>query len=240
MSKPTDEKFFAWLDGELSEAEADEVAARVAADPELSARAAEHRALAERLRSAFDPIAAAPVPERIAVFLKPQQPGVVPLAWRAGPSERRFGGVPQWAAMAATLALGIFVGTLVSSSNDNAPLDARNGAIYAAGSLDAALERQLASAGAAGGGDVRVGLSFRDQSGTICRSFTGEASSGLACRDGDDWRLRGMFAAPEGQGGDYRMAAGQDPHLAELIDSTMAGEPFDAEQEAAARNRGWR
>ncbi len=49
-----------------------------------------------------------------------------------------------------------------------------------------------------------------------------------------------MFAAPEGQTSDYRMAAGVDPNLAALIDSTMAGEPLDAAQEQAARERGWR
>jgi hypothetical protein len=87
---------------------------------------------------------------------------------------------------------------------------------------------------------VRIGLTFRDQSGAICRTFTGEQSSGLTCRDGSDWRLRGLFAAPEGQAGDYRMAAGTDPNLAALIDSTIAGEPFDAAQEQAAKARGWR
>ena len=44
----------------------------------------------------------------------------------------------------------------------------------------------------------------------------------------------------EGQGGDYRMAAGDDPRLAALIDETIAGEPFDASQEKAAQAKGWR
>ena len=239
MTDLTDDKFFAWLDGELSGAEAAKVEARVAADPELAARADQHRALTGRLRAAFSAVAEAPVPDRIAAPLKAPQPRVVSLAgWRAKSAEQRFGGVPQWAAMAATLALGMFVGTLVDKGSNSAPVEARDGAIYAAGNLDTALERQLASAGT--GVDVRVGLTFRDQSGTICRSFTGEAASGLVCRDGGDWRLRGLFAAPEGQGGDYRMAAGQDPNLAELIDSTIVGDAFDAEQEAKARERGWR
>jgi hypothetical protein len=36
------------------------------------------------------------------------------------------------------------------------------------------------------------------------------------------------------------MAAGMDPNLAGLIDSSMAGEPFDAAAEKAAREKGWR
>jgi hypothetical protein len=35
------------------------------------------------------------------------------------------------------------------------------------------------------------------------------------------------------------MAAGMDPNLAALVDSTMVGEPFDAAQERAARQKGW-
>jgi hypothetical protein len=52
--------------------------------------------------------------------------------------------------------------------------------------------------------------------------------------------LRGIFAAPEGQTTDYRMAGGMDPNLAALVDSTMAGQPFDAKAEEQARSRGWR
>ena len=238
MAEMTDERFFAWLDGELSGVEAAEVAALVAADPELSARAQQHRALAGRLQSAFGAVASAPVPDRVAAPLQIQRGNVVSLSsWRERLAGRRPGGAAQWAAMAATLALGVLVGTMVNTSGGS-PVEVRDGAMYAAADLDTALDRQLASAGP--GGDVRVGLTFRDQSGAICRSFMGESSSGLACRQGEEWRLKGLFEAPEGQSGDYRMAAGQDPNLAALIDSTIAGDAFDAEQEKAALERGWR
>ena len=233
----SDETFFAWLDGELDGAQAAEVAAAVAADPRLAQRAEQHRAFETRLRGTFDSVVAAPVPERLAEAVRAPGADVIPFAARS----RRgapWAGVPQWAAMAATLALGIGLGTLVDSQPGTAPVDIRGGQMFAAGQLDATLDRQLASAAAAN--DVRVGLTFRDQTGAICRSFTGPSASGLACRQGQDWRVRGLFAAPEGQSGDYRMAAGQDPLLAELIDSTIAGEPFDAAQEKAARGRGWR
>jgi hypothetical protein len=235
----TDEKFFAWLDGELSGAEALEVAALVASDPELSAKAQQHRALSSRLQAAFAPLASAPVPARITSPLQAGPDNVVSLSsWRARLAARPSGGAPQWAAMAATLAIGILLGTMVNTSGGGSPIEVRDGAMFASADLDSALDRQLASAGAAT--SVRVGLTFRDQSGAICRSFTGQSSSGVACRQGEDWRLKGLFEAPEGQGGDYRMAAGQDPNLAALIDSTIAGDAFDAEQEKAARERGWR
>ena len=110
--------------------------------------------------------------------------------------------------------------------------------LVAAASLDQALDKQLASDGASNG--VRVGLTFRDRQGSICRSFNDGAASGLACREAGDWRIRGLFQRAEGQAGDYRMAAGEDPRLAALIDETIAGEPFEAATERAAMEKGWR
>jgi hypothetical protein len=139
--------------------------------------------------------------------------------------------------MAATLAIGVLIGTLAPQQRQASPVEVQGGKIYAASAVDEALSTQLASAPR---GDVRIGVTYRDQSGAVCRSFTDPSSSGLACREGKGWRVRGLFAAPEGQGGSYRMAAGMDPNLAALVDSTMAGEPFDAAQEKAARDKGWR
>ena len=44
----------------------------------------------------------------------------------------------------------------------------------------------------------------------------------------------------EGQAADYRMASGGDPQLMEAVDASIDGEPFDAAQEKAAMERGWR
>jgi hypothetical protein len=234
----TDEKFFAWLDGELEGPEAAEMEREVAADAALARLAEEHRTLKARLGEAFDPIAAAPVPERLRSALNKPEPEIVDFgaAMRRRES-RRWGSPPQWAAMAATLAIGVVVGTVLPERSSQ-PVAIEGGKIYAAAALDQALTAQLASAPT--GGDVRVGMTFRDQSGAICRSFTQSVSSGLACRDNKGWQVRGLFAAPEGQSGAYRMAAGMDPALAALVDSAMAGEPFDAAQEKAAKARGWR
>lgn len=228
-----EEKFFAWLDGELEPSAAAEMEAKVASDPELSRMAEEHRLFGQQLRGAFEPIATAPVPERLSAALRPSAE-VVDFA--AVKRKRTLGSLPQWAAMAATLAVGIVVGTMIPSQGGG-PVSVEGGKLYAAASLDQALDTQLASAPT---GDVRIGLTFRDQAGQVCRTFTQAGSSGLACRDGDRWQMRGMFAAPEGQGSDYRMAAGMDPNLAALVDTTMAGEAFDAPAEKAARDKGWR
>jgi hypothetical protein len=150
---------------------------------------------------------------------------------------RSWPSTTQWAAMAATLAVGVLIGTLAPQTREASPVQVQGGKIYAASTLDRALNAELAGAPRR---EVRIGLTFRDQSGAICRSFTVPASSGLACRDTKGWRVRGLFAAPEGQRSDYRMAAGMDPELAALVDSAMVGEPFDAAQERTARDNGWR
>ena len=231
----TDEELFhAWLDGELEGEDAEQVAARVAADPALQAEAEQHRRLATQLRGAFDPV--------LGQEVSPPQFGSANVVdFQARNNERRARrtsfGVPQWAAMAATLAIGIVAGQFVGDRS-GAPIESRDGMLVAAASLDRALDAQLASAGS--NGRVRVGLTFRARDGGICRSFTNDGASGLACRDGQDWRVEGLFAAPEGQQGDYRMAAGEDPRLAALIDERIVGEPFDAAAEKAAKDKDWR
>jgi hypothetical protein len=228
----TDEElFYAWLDGELQGAEAAKVAARVEADPFLKAKAEQHRALVAGLRGAFDPIIAQAVP-------LPRFGSVEVVDFGAKRAARRVAfGLPQWAAMAATLAIGIVTGQFVADRSAS-PVENRDGVLVAAASLDRALDVQLASAGS--GGPVRVGQTFRDRHGDICRSFNEGSASGLACREGEDWRIEGLFGASASKQGEYRMAAGEDPRLAALIDERIAGEPFDASAEELARDRSWR
>lgn len=230
-----EEQFFAWLDGELKGDEAQQVAARVAASPELTRRAEQHRGMVANLRQAFQPVAdmAAEPPSF-------QSAEVIDFGARAAERERRLSwlAVPQWAAVAASLAIGLVVGTQINRErHSDPPFAVDGGQLVAAAALEEALDTRLANAPAADG--PRVGLTFRDGSGRICRSFTDPLAGGLACREGDQWRLRGLFPAPEGQSGPYRMAAGNDPRLSALIDEMISGEPFNAAQEKAALDRDW-
>jgi hypothetical protein len=232
-----DEKFFAWLDGELSGDEAAEMEARVATDPHLAMLAQQHRAMQARLKGAFDTVTEGPVPIYLSAAVRPPSAQIIDLsATKRARVARSWGSLPQWAGMAATLAVGILVGTAIPTRSTG-PIEVQGGRMYAAASLGHALDTQLASAPS---GDTRIGLTFRARSGAVCRTFTQWQSSGLACRDNGRWQLRGLFAAPEGQGSDYRMAAGIDPNLAALVDSSIAGEPLDAAQEKIAKEKGWR
>jgi hypothetical protein len=226
-----DETFFAWLDGELDEAEAARVAAMVAADPALSAKADAHRAMRSRLAAAFAPILDQPVPAALADTLEPRSNVVDFAAARA--RRRALPSATQWAAMAATLAIGLVTGTMIDSGS----ADRVEGATVLTASLGDALDSRLAADGGTTG--PRVGLTYRAKDGTICRSFTEATTQGLACREKDGWAVKALLPS-EGQAGDFRMAAGENPAIAALIDRTIAGEPFDAAQEKAAKEAGWR
>ena len=233
-----EEKFFAWLDGELSPDEAARVEAEVAADPELSKLAAEHRSMAAGLRGAFSAVETQLVPERLQDMLKGDGK-VVSLADARSRRQARLA-QPLWvqaAALAATLAVGVFAGSQFVGSSSS-PVEPGAGRLIASASLDQALSEQLASAPATSG--PRIGLTYRDKSGAVCRTFEDRAASGLACREGGDWRIRSLFQGAEGQAADYRMASGGDPQLMEAVDASIDGEPFDAAQEKAAMERGWR
>lgn len=234
-----DEKFFAWLDGELPADEAVRVEAEVAADPRLSQLAEEHRKMTAGLRGAFAEVEAQPVPERLARSLS-QEPGtVVDLA--EARERRAHRKAPslwlQMGALAATLAIGIVTGNLLTGGAAS-PIAPEGGRLVASAELEEALYARLASMPATSG--PRIGLTFRDKAGAICRTFEEQSTSGLACREGGDWRIRNLYQSPEGQASDYRMASGQDPQLMEAVEANIDGEPFDAEQERTAMERGWR
>jgi hypothetical protein len=139
--------------------------------------------------------------------------------------------------MAATLAVGVFAGNMLSGG-PTGPIQAENGRLVASGELEQALYVQLASAPADRG--PRIGMTYRDRTGAICRTFQDDDASGLACREGGDWRIRGLFQGSEGQASDYRMAAGADPRLMDMVDESISGEPFDEAEERAALAKDWR
>ena len=140
--------------------------------------------------------------------------------------------------MAATLVLGVALGNMLVPRDSSGPIAPEGGRLVASADLESALYAQLASAPVEG--QPRIGLTFRDRSGSICRTFTDHEASGLACREGGDWRMRALLQGGEGDRGEYRMAASGDPRLAEIVDSAIAGEPFDAAQEKEAQQRGWK
>lgn len=230
MTEIDEATLIAWVDGELDEVTRRRVDVAVAQDPALARRLAMHQSLRERLSAHYAPIQAEPIPPVMRDVLN-SSGTVVPLR-PAGVGWRNWvtGG-----AVAASLLLGLGIGRLTDLPTG--PVGVKDGVMVAQGKLADALDNQLASAQQAG--DIRMGLSFQREGGGWCRSFEGEAASGVACRDGANWTVQQLVPG-ERQGGAYRQASSGDSRIMATIDGLMEGAPADAAQEAAARARGWR
>lgn len=220
------ERLGAYVDGELNEIERRRFEAGLAADPALAEQVEAERRLRKLLKARFDPIAEQTVPDRLIAAVR-DGAAVTPLPRRQG------WGVPQWAAIAASLVVGIVGGQALRPHGEIAE---RGGALVASGSLGQALETQLASAQAPAA-QVRIGLTFKDRQGAWCRSFEKAALQGIACRGPDGWSLRqtmtGTSAATE-----YRQAG--SGALAAAAQDMAGGEPLDADQERRIITRGWK
>jgi len=238
----SDQTLIAYLDGELPQAERATLEAALAADAGLTARLRAHQALADQVRTAFGGVADEPVPQRLtaAVAMRPVDSGnVVAFRVRRPAAARLWGG---GAAIAASLAVGVLIGqAFVPRTVGGAGVIGPD--MSARGVLGQALDRQLASAPPGGGAAVTIGISFRSTAGPVCRTFRTSAVAGLACRQGDGWRVR--MAVPTepqaaGEGGYATAASAIPPEVMALAGSTIDGRPFDAGAEARAKAGGWR
>lgn len=237
--KIDDEMLMAYADGELSVAEGARVEAAMAADPSLAAKLERMRQMRRRVHDAYAGVLDEPAPERLTALLADggELKNVADLSAARERRGFRFGGPPAWAAMAASLIVGVLVGRGLAPED---MFDARAQGLYAGAALERALDGQLSDRAGQG---IRVNLSFRMENGGYCRTFTraldGAALSGLACRAGDGWAVRVATQeyTPENA---YRQAGAPSEAVMNAVDALIAGEPLDIEQERAARARGWR
>ena len=184
------------------------------------------------ISAAFDPIAQQPAPARLVATVQAPS-NVVSLAAR-----RPRWSVREWGAIAASLAAGLIIG--VGVLRPQAVVSTDNATLVAAGPLHQALDTQLASDTEK---PVRIGLTYRNRDGAVCRTFAMEAAQfqGLACRSASQWRLQIVTRDAARQSGDMRTAATNiDPAILEAAQSTMSGDVFDAAAERRARDGQWR
>lgn len=233
-----DAMLMAFADGELDEIGRARVERALAEDPALKERLAVQHRLRARLAARYAPVAEEEVPERLRRML---ETNVVALP--AAPARRARPIWQSFAALAATLVLGLAVGrTLLAPGAPAAgPIAVEGGIMVARGELAEALDTRLASAQAPGAA-TRIGVSFAAGDGRLCRTFDGAAAAGVACRGEDGWQVM-MTAAGAGAGparGDYRQAGSENLLVQQAAQDMMAGEPFDAAAERRARDSGWR
>ncbi|HKT85105.1 MAG TPA: hypothetical protein VJQ77_03345 [Novosphingobium sp.] len=253
----TDEELMAFADGELSGDDAARVEAAIAADPALAKRIEAERRLKTVLRGHLDPVAEEPVPAGWTAMIAAageedeagEPPKIISLdAVRARKAEKAAREASdaalarsltqRWGtgiAIAASLVLGLFVGTQVTVK---APIMERNGTLIASGLLAKGLDKQLASAG--DGGPVRILTSFRRQGGDYCRVFASGGVSGIACKEQPGWVLERTINSGKAQKSEYRQASSAETELMTAAQDMALGGPLDTAQEKAAKAGGWR
>ncbi|MEO7206327.1 MAG: hypothetical protein ABI356_05535 [Steroidobacteraceae bacterium] len=256
----SDETLMAYADGELDAAGRASVEAAMREDAEIGKRVTRHRALRETMQGAFSAALDEPVPDRLieaargrtaatgAKIATPQRT-VIDLS-PAREAGRRKSSAVLWrwqpAAMAASLLLGLGLGFWAWHGSGGVLIQpGAGGGLIAGTALSEALSTQLSDDRSAEHVAV-TGLSFRNKSGDYCRTFslTGtDASAGLACREGADWRIKALAQSPRAAAnpGNFRAAASEDsPAIRAAVENSMDGEPLDHAGEIAARQAGWR
>lgn len=250
MNRPSswdDAQIHAYVDGELDADAAARLAADSRSDALLAARIAQQRELRALLRGAFDTVLDETVPQRLHDALagsvsgaatpigaaRRQRSRIAPPAW----SPR------EWLAIAATLVLGVLIGTLAFHRPGGLPLEMAQGQLLARGELDAALSNQLAGTAPADA-TTRVALSFRAANGAYCRSFSRrEGPSGIACRNQGRWSVQLLDSSPAATTaapGDYRQASSPlSPAMLGAITALGGGEALTSEQEQQQLRAGW-
>lgn len=252
MNPIDDDTLQAYVDGELDASGAARIEAALAHDDVLARRVERARAVRAQLRAAFDPVLDEPVPARLSALLQPSSaqsatPATSPVMPAGGHgATRRRTAHRRWfvpgAALAASVAL--LAVALWWWQPGGELVRMQGGQSFAAGALTHALDEALASEPDAHA-PIAIGLSFRSSDGRICRTFvlhTPPARAGLACHSDTGWMLPVLsaMAPPEG-GGELRQAASAlPPEVQAAVDARLRGNVFDARQERAARDAGWR
>jgi hypothetical protein len=240
----SDETVMAYADGELDDATRTALEFAMATDPNLAERVSRERKLRTRLHNEFDPVLSESIPEQLldAAYGTPAKAGSSIVSLKRSPTQRWSW--PQWGAIAASLILGLLLASLWRHEPTSEPLGIRDGEILASGALAHALSQQLANNQTANA-PAHVGVSFLSRNGNYCRTFMlrdKSAIAGLACRDGESWRLEALEATRHAtpRSGEYQPAASSLPRAIEQsVDDLIVGDPLDAKAEEIARVHDW-
>jgi hypothetical protein len=239
------ETLLAFVEGELSSEEARRVAAEVANDPSLAAHVENHKALKARLQAASLPT---PLPDGVPNIPvdKSHPDGCAVLQPRSDSDVKaaRRGAASNWitaGAMAAGIALGVLLAFTLRPGSE---IRSADGSAVAEGALERALSTVI-GVEQSDAAPARIGESFFSSDGYFCRNFTttGDAKgalAGIACREGEEWRIRVLAAAePADPDKKEAKAAPLPAAVRDTLDRMMIGQPLDAEGERAARAQSW-
>lgn len=226
------ERLMAFVDGQTEPAETGHIAAALAADAQLRAKAAQWRAQSDALRAAFDPILAAPVPERLRALVAP------PAKVLAFPSARA-----NWRTLAASvtaLAAAALIGFQFGAGPNADMLRTGTDGVWAKGALAAALERQ--ASGPAADKAVAIAFTLNGEENTPCRAFrvASQGLDGLACRQEEGWTVLALGTQAKSHPDSYAPASGLSAGVLAALEGLQGSEALSAEAEAERIKAKWR
>lgn len=245
------ERLSAYLDGALDPAEMAAVETDAARDPAVAAELARLQDHDAVLRQAFDAPMGEDVPEHLLAMLRPAaskaEAKVFNLA--AEREKRAVVAAPEprsniWryvTAMAATLVVGLFVGTQMPRGGEGGDPLATSLAFNK--TLDATPSARTVALNASS--KLTPVLSFARGDGQFCRQFTlagpARQHSGIACHGGKGWSVEALVPhTPATSAGGYQTAGGaEDDELDAVFTTLKAGDPLDAAAEQAMIRSGW-
>lgn len=238
----SDEQIIAFLHDELDDASASKVEAAINADPVIAARAELFLQQDGQVRDAFAAVLNAPVPARFTAIVEaPETANVIDLAAARAKRQRPAWSARPLAAMAASLAVGLFLGQSVDlsgSAGGDALLSRSGDGTRIASALEQTLGKSASGAQVelAGIGTVRVDLTFKTGDDRICRQFSlktgANTNDAVACRAGAEWELE-AFGRRSAAPGEMRLAAGEAaPGVVAAVDALIAGDPLVGEAES--------
>jgi hypothetical protein len=229
-------ELMAYLDGELPLDRKGVVEEALGRDPALRKLLEDELLVRQAVGGFYAPVLDEQVPQRLLESFNSAS-NVIPMFNRAAPelttSRKGFTHWERALPLAASLVLGLFAGLLIPSrdtiSADPAVLRAE---------VVAALDSQLV-AEQDPNGPVTIGLTFARQDGSLCRTYTTSEATGLACREGEEWRLALLAPSVPVREREFQQASSSASMIMGSVQDMISGEPMSTEQEREARNGGW-
>lgn len=240
MTTVTDEQIMAWLDGELSPEQREQIEALVAVSPELARRTSQLSKLESMLAPAYAETLKAPIPARFDALLAKPRGSVWSLSGLRSVLAGVFD-VKPLAMAAGALVVGVIAGGVLLGAPQAPGFETTvDGALIA----NSAMATSLASLHSGeGGGEkaVRIKLSVVDDAGHFCRQFETSDSAGLACLEGETWKVDALAKhKASSSAGQYVMADGEtDPAIKAALERRGVQQVLDRSAESAAIAAGW-
>ena len=245
-----DETLSAFLDGELSTEQAEQIEQAINDDAELAARVESLAKVNELASQAYQEILHDPIPQHLIDAVRQQQPvraEVISLASR----KRFMDYVPMAVAASVALVVGSLLGYQIGDdgADSHSLVQADAGLIVMQNPLYIALEQTPSLQHyEMDNGDVIVPvMSFQADDGRYCREFQinsdQNVSVGVACKENNYWNTQVLLAAGSRpvDSTSYQPASGYSQEILDtVLDQLWMGVAYDVAEEQALIQKGWR